>query len=210
MINTEKLIEGLSKEKVDCKPKVTPARIFWKWLLVSLIYVAVILCIFGFRDDLGDKMREGLFLAEIFTLSAITISMAFAAAIYSFPDLYQSKYALYIPPIALFSFILTIILVYLEKSDIPLPAHSFVCFFCITMFSIVPAAWLFVLLHRQATVHPKMAGFTALMAACSIGALTLRLSEKTDSIDHIIFWHYLPMVGYSLIGMWLGKKNLKW
>lgn len=43
-----------------------------------------------------------------------------------------------------------------------------------------------------------------------MGALSLRLSEQTDSILHVIQWHYLPMIAVSLVGLWLGKTLLKW
>jgi len=38
----------------------------------------------------------------------------------------------------------------------------------------------------------------------------LRLYEQTDSIMHVIEWHYLPMIVFGIIGMWLGKTALKW
>ncbi|MGB8078611.1 MAG: hypothetical protein WCF09_12135 [Gallionella sp.] len=27
---------------------------------------------------------------------------------------------------------------------------------------------------------------------------------------HVIRWHYLPMIGFGIIGMWLGRRALKW
>jgi hypothetical protein len=49
-----------------------------------------------------------------------------------------------------------------------------------------------------------------MLSAFSIGAITLRLSEQTNSIIHVIEWHYLPMVGVAWLGVWLGKSLLKW
>jgi hypothetical protein len=140
----------------------------------------------------------------------IVISMAFASATLSFPDNYQRKNIFLIPPISLFAFALSLVFAYMETPVEALPEHSFMCLFCITMFSMFPAAWSFYLLRKQAPTLPTMAGSTALIAACSIGALTLRLSEKTDSIPHLIYWHYFPMVGYAIIGAWLGKRFLRW
>jgi len=210
MTDTEQLIKSLSVERGTARRATIPSRILWQWLLVSVASVVVMLAIFGLRDDLREKLADGFFVAEILTLSAITISMAFAAAIYSFPDLYQRKYSLLIQPIALSSFAISLVFASMGGSNAPAPAHDFICLFCITLFSMFPAVWMFVLLRKQATTHQKIAGCTALLAACSIGALTLRLSEKTDSIEHLILWHYLPMLGYALIGAWLGKKFLKW
>jgi hypothetical protein len=210
MTSTEQLIENLSKEgKKNCN-QTTPVRIFGRWLVGSMASVVVMLAIFGLRADLAEKFTDSYFVAEIFTLMLIVISMAFAAATLSFPDNYQRKYIFFLPPISLVSFVISLGFAYLEKPAEALPEHSFICLFCITMFSMIPAAWAFYLLRKQAPTHLKMAGSTALLAACSIGALTLRLSEKTDSIQHLVLWHYLPMVGYAIIGAWLGKRFLKW
>ncbi len=209
-MNTEQLIKDLSKEPLHRKAVLSHVRIFWQWLLVSCVFVAAMLAIFGIRPDLSAKLQDRFFLAEIITLAAITLSTAFSAAILSFPDLYQKKTCLYIIPASMLAFMVSLLFAYLENSSAPLPIHSFICLLCITMFSIFPAAWMFILLRKQATTHQKLTGSTALLAACSIGALTLRLSEETDSVEHLILWHYLPMIGYMLLGAWLGKKLLKW
>ena len=51
---------------------------------------------------------------------------------------------------------------------------------------------------------------STLLSAFSVGAIWLRLHEETDSIDHVVVWHYLPMLAIGLIGFWLGKRLLKW
>jgi hypothetical protein len=43
-----------------------------------------------------------------------------------------------------------------------------------------------------------------------VSALWLRLHEMNDSIIHLIQWHYLPMLAFGLIGLWLGRVLLKW
>ena len=210
MTSTEQLIENLSKKSVKPCKATTPVRIFGQWLAGSIVSVVVMLAIFGLRADLGEKFTDGYFIAEIFTLAMIVISMAFAASTLSFPDNYQRKYIFLLPPISLLAFVISLGFAYMEKPAESLPEHSFICLFCITMFSMFPAAWAFYLLRKQAPTHLKMAGSTALLAACSIGALTLRLSEKTDLIQHLIYWHYLPILGYAMVGAWLGKRFLRW
>ena len=63
---------------------------------------------------------------------------------------------------------------------------------------------------RFASTHPYSAGSVALLAAFGIGALSLRLAEPTDSIMHVMLWHYLPMLSVAILGLWLGKLVLKW
>jgi hypothetical protein len=48
------------------------------------------------------------------------------------------------------------------------------------------------------------------LSAFSVGALWLRLHELNDSISHVVTWHYLPMLAAGAIGLWLGRRLLKW
>ena len=75
---------------------------------------------------------------------------------------------------------------------------------------LLPALWMFFLMRNFASTHPYSAGSIALLSAFSMGALSLRLTESTDSIMHVVQWHYLPMVVAGVLGLWLGKKFLKW
>ena len=61
-----------------------------------------------------------------------------------------------------------------------------------------------------AYVKDGATGCIALLFAFSIGAIWLRLYEQNDSIMHVIQWHYLPMIVFGIIGLWLGKLILKW
>ncbi len=94
--------------------------------------------------------------------------------------------------------------------EISLPPTAMECTICILLYAAVPAAWLMVLLRRHATTCPAIAGGLVVVAATSIGALALRLQEQTDSIPHLLTWHYLPMVLFSMVGMQLGRIFFKW
>jgi len=76
--------------------------------------------------------------------------------------------------------------------------------------TLLPAAWAFYSLRKLASTHYRLAGSAALLSAFSVGALWLRLHEQTDSITHLVEWHYLPMLALGLAGLWLGKLVLKW
>ena len=55
----------------------------------------------------------------------------------------------------------------------------------------------------------RFAACVAFLCAFSVGALWLRLHEVNDSIVHVVEWHYLPMLGFALVGFGL-EKLLKW
>jgi len=80
----------------------------------------------------------------------------------------------------------------------------------ITLLALLPAVSIFFVMRKFASTHLYWSGGIAMLAAFSVGALWLRLYEQTDSIMHVIEWHYLPMVLIGLTGMVLGKLILKW
>lgn len=57
---------------------------------------------------------------------------------------------------------------------------------------------------------PLQAGFIAVIAAVSVGAITLRLAEPNDQIAHLLVWHYLPSVFFASLGALLGRYLLRW
>jgi hypothetical protein len=65
-------------------------------------------------------------------------------------------------------------------------------------------------MRKYASTHYRLAGSVALLFSFSVGALWLRLHEMTDSIVHVIEWHYLPMLVIGIVGLWLGQRLLKW
>ena len=210
-MQTEELIQSMSTEAKAGKAALTPSALFLRWFGGSAASVVLMLFIFGLRPDLSAKLMDPLFLAELVILSALMICLAFTASCLSFPDMYQKRWVLWLAPLSGAAFLVTLVLAYIEDSPpSPLPIHGIECLLCIMLISLTPAAWMFMLLKKQASTHLKMAGSTALLAAISIGALTLRLVEETDSVSHLITWHYLPMVGFALLGTWLGQKILKW
>lgn len=199
-------------DKAAPAPAYRPAQIFFVWLFAAVIYGGLILAFYLHpRPDLMTKFAEPLFAAEIMTLAALALSALFTAAILGFPDIYQLRRLLFLPP-AIFA-IFALVMGFALLSDMPpspQPPHAMACLVCISLLSLAPALMIFYLILRLATTHPAMAGSSAALGAFAIGAIMLRLSEPTDSISHLLTWHYAPMIGVAFIGIYLGKKLFKW
>jgi hypothetical protein len=209
--STESLIASLAEEMEPVTPASRPLALFVKWLAGSLAYTLIVLLYFGLRRDLFLHLHTPLYLAETGLLACLVVTSGISAVTLSFPDLYQRRWAVFTPVLPLLLFLATLYIEWLHDSPpAPEPPHGMDCLLCISMFSVLPAALLMLLLRRQASTHYYLAGGIALLAATSIGCLTLRLSEDTDSILHLIKWHYLPMIGFSFLGIRLGRKLLKW
>jgi hypothetical protein len=211
MKTTEQHIAALVEDMTPRALAPEPLVLFMRWFLAMAIYMAVLLCFFGIRDDLPLKLHTALFSAELSSLVAIVILSGIAASILSFPDMYQKKWLVYTPLFPLLFFLGIIYMEWLQDNPpSPKPVHGIECLFCISGFTLFPAVAMIRLLRKQASTRYYMTGAIALIAACSIGCVTLRISEKTDSITHLIEWHYLPVIGFALIGIIVGRKFLKW
>jgi len=210
MNTTEQLIELLSAQKPPAKRAMHPLVLWAIWVTGAFAYIAL-LSSFGVRIDLMQQLRVPVFLAEVLSLAAIIMFTGLAAAFLAYPDMRQRPQLVWLPLLPLLIFIAVVVNEYMVMSpEASLPPTAMECTICILLYATVPAAWLIVLLRRHATTRPAVAGALVVAAATSIGALALRLHEQTDSIPHLLTWHYLPMVLFSMVGMQLGRIFFKW
>lgn len=211
MGNINELIDKLAQDGAAVKPAHHPVLLSLEWIAIAVFYVAIALMFSGFRADLMVKLRDTWFAAELAALVAIFIATSLSAALLSFPDLHQMRRAALAPALTFALFALVMFFAWRADSPPSLPpVHGIECTLSITLLAILPAAWIFYVMRKFASTHPYRAGSIALLAAFSVGALWLRLYEQTDSIMHVIEWHYLPMILIGMAGMWLGKVVLKW
>lgn len=211
MENLDELITKLAQDAPKVKPAPHPFVLSLEWMAVAVVYLGVSLMISGLRPDLMLKLQEPWFAAEIAALAGIFVATSISAALLSYPDMHQMRKGALAP---LFMFALFVLVIFFawraDSPPAPLPVHSFQCTLSITLLSLIPAAWIFYVMRKFASTHQHWAGSIALLFAFSIGALWLRLYEINDSIMHVIQWHYLTMIAFGIVGLWLGKVMLKW
>ncbi|MCE5182151.1 MAG: DUF1109 domain-containing protein [Betaproteobacteria bacterium] len=211
MVNIEELVESLAEGAATVQPAPHPFVLAAKWLAVAAAYVGVSLAISGLRPGLMAAVGDPWFLAEIILLAGILAATSLSAALLAFPDLHQKRRAAFSPAVILVLFALIVIFSWQADSPpAPLPEHSYQCTVSIALFALLPAVWMIYGMRKFASTHYRLAGSIALLYAFSIGALWLRLHEQNDSLLHVIQWHYLPMIGFGILGLWLGKVLLKW
>lgn len=205
------LIASLADEAGAVAPAPRLLPFLLKWAGGSAFYVVAMLLALGLRPDLAARLQSPLFLTEIGLLAGITLTSAISAITLSFPDMLQRKILAWSFTVPLVLFGLFLLAGALDSEQVnALPPHNIECALCITLLSLLPAAWIMLYQRRLASVHYYLAGGIALLASSSLGCLILRLSEETDSFTHLITWHYLPMMVLGMTGLWLGEKFLKW
>jgi hypothetical protein len=182
-----------------------------KLIGAATVYLAVSLAISGFRPDWIQAFGQPWFIAEIVTLFMIFVTASLSTALLSFPDLYQKRGLVFLPLVMFALFLVVMLFAWCAQSPaVLLPAHTIECTSCIVLIALLPTAWTFYLMRNYASTHAGWAGGVAVLAAFSVGALWLRLQESNDSLVHVFEWHYLPMLAFSVIGLWMGRWALKW
>ncbi|NBV07165.1 MAG: DUF1109 domain-containing protein [Proteobacteria bacterium] len=215
MTKTLDLITKLSSEAKPAKPLPKPAS--WiLFLLAELFFYAVILQTFlGLRPDLAVELTHPLFVVEITLTLLLFVSSITATVLTMYPDLYQKSFLLKIPYLIFFlllGFFLAEFFIFYDVENIFSSEnfHGLQCALCIVISSSVPAAFIFAILRRGASVLPKQSGFFTILAASSLSYFVTRLDEVNDSVIHLFIWHYLPILFFALLGALLGKWLLKW
>ena len=211
MKNINDLIAELAQDAPTGKSAPHPFMLSLVWITAAVVYLSGLMMFSGVRPDLLLKRNEPWFAAEMATLIGICIATSLSAALLSFPDIYQMRRVVFAPAFTFIVFVWTLFFAWnADMPPAPLPVHSFKCTATITLLAILPAAWIFFVMQKFASTHCYWAGSIAMLFAFSVGAIWLRLYEVNDSITHVIAWHYLPMIGFGLLGIWLGKIVLKW
>lgn len=211
MSNIDNLVEQLAQDAGVVKPAPHPFVLGLQWMVAAAIYLAVSLAFSGLRPDFMERIVNPWFIAELVALLGVFIVTSLSAALLAFPDLHQKPRLVFAPVLPFVLFLGILFFSWSADSPpSPLPVHGIECTLSIALMTLLPALGAFYSLRKYASTHYRMAGSIALLSAFSVGALWLRLYEPTDSILHVIEWHYLPMLAVGIIGLWLGKVVLKW
>ena len=211
MENIDDLVARLAQDAGVLKPVPNPFVLSLKWISAAAIYLLVLFSLSGLRPDWLEKFHNIWFIAEVSALLGIFLVTSLSAALLGFPDIYQKRKLVFAP---FWMFVLFWLIIFFawraDTPPAPLPVHSFECTLGITLMALFPAVLTFYSMRNYASTHYRLAGSVALLSAFSVGALWLRLHEATDSIAHVIEWHYFPMLAIGILGLWLGKWLLKW
>lgn len=215
MVDTKQLIQDLSAEAKPAK-MVRPQRYALFLLALLSIYAICAQCLLeGFRPDLATQLTRPLFMLELLLLAAVLTSASVASVYAMLPDGAQRKTLMRSPYIFSVGMLALVICQLFLPQDARMvmsdaTSHAHECTMYIALSSILPAALIFGLLRKGASVMPMQAGLLAVISAVSVGAITLRLAEANDEIMHLLSWHYLPSIFFASLGAVLGRYLLRW
>ncbi|MGB7649921.1 MAG: DUF1109 domain-containing protein [Gallionella sp.] len=211
MNQIDDFITQLAQQPPPRRAGAHPFAISANWLAYATSYFLIALWVSGVRPDLGVQLQRAEFVAELVLLFGLALTSSVSAALLAFPDSFQKSAWTKLPLLLLLALLLTLLAAYLaDNPPAPQPLHSWQCTMAIVMVAIIPGVWTLWVMRRFAAIQRGMAGSVAVLFAFSVSALWLRLHELNDSISHVIYWHYLPMLIFAIVGWWLGKRVLRW
>ncbi len=210
-MDTDQLIATLSEDAPVMRPVIGPWRLAVVWIVGVMVYASVFLMILGMRADIMTQWSVPLFALEIGLLLVMVISSGISASLLAFPDMHQKPGLARLPIVFFTMFIALVMYQFLTTYEgIALALHECWCTLYITIYAVIPAAVLFYLTRRAATTNPALTGSVVVLAGFSLGALILRLVEQTDSMAHLVIFHYAPMLAAGVMGLALGRRLLRW
>jgi len=210
MVETEDLIKKLSKEnkKVKC---LSPKSILWKIILVfSLIIIALLMTIS--RSDLNDIVTMPMMLAELLFALATGLLSAVAASWLSTPDVKQQKWVVWLPFIP-FSLLCILVIHNIIMIPMELLNSGDDSIHCITItysLALIPAIALIILLKLNANTHSTLFSVMSVMSVAAFSYFCSRLICYKDNIEHLLIWHYIPVLLLAIVAAIIGSKLLRW
>jgi hypothetical protein len=215
MTDTSEVIASLSQQVTQVKPLPSPLLMIMRLMALFVLYGAACQCLLGVRSDLSVQFTRPLFAAEIMVLILLVLTCLIAGVYSLYPDLYQKSYFLKLPYIigGVFAALTLYQAIALYDVRMVMPAaeiHGMECALCIAALSFIPAAVMFIVIRKGATVKQGHAGVYSVFIATGMSCLAIRLEEMQDSVAHLLLWHYFPIFLYAIAGAYIGKWLLRW
>lgn len=214
MKDTESLIRELSSEPAAVRRLPAPGRFVAGLVLACLVCGVAGQLFLGVRPDFRATLADAYLWSEIACLVLLLASSLVASVLVMYPDAYQHP-GLTRLPYGAFGLLVALCVVQMAtQPELRLQdatdMHGIWCTVSIAALAIVPSALVMVMLGRGAVVHPRQAGSLAVLTGTALGCLVVRLHEANDSMVHVVTWHYMPSVLFALVGVWLGRRLLRW
>src|SRR5207249_4744251 len=199
----ERLVARLIADAQPVRPLWSPRTRLALWLALQTLSLGVAVE-FGLRQDLGDHLRQPLFLLEVGTL-VVAGAMAAAVALRgAVPGMGSGRLAV---TVSLLLGSAAVALVSLEpvvtiRSSWGFVALGALCVICILGYSAIPWSVLFVAVRRGAPLDAPVVGVCAGTAALLFAAAAVRIACPIDEALHLLTWHAMPVaLGAALSGL---------
>lgn len=201
------LIKNLS---ANLKPVVTVKyglKDYGLALAAGLFSVLTGIAITGIRADIQTVFLTPAFITQSLALVFLAVLSTVSALQMSIPSLKKPVSQNIVLSTLLF-WVVTIVYLLLNSNS-PFAGWGFSCAKEIVISSLVPAAFIFFLIRKAATLNRLSTGWLILTAGAAFGAIATQLSCSSSDAFHLLVWHSVPVMLIGLAGTLIGKFILK-
>lgn len=198
------------------KPALShPVIRFLKWMGLAIVATLAMTLVIGIRPDLTKQIHDWRFWFELITILFLILSTGIMSFWLSIPG-HESKYKVHYLLLPLFVWIFVLALAY-TGSPKKLPFwQQFIqemgkgCFTFVLIAGPPLFLILFSMIKKAAPVLAKWIGI--FIALCTFGLASLALHFHCHNSDplHVLASHVLPVALMAIVGLWIGRKGLKW
>ncbi|MGM0422157.1 MAG: NrsF family protein [Pseudomonadota bacterium] len=214
-MDEKKLIDDLTKDLKPVKPTRCCLTRLCLWLPVMLFFILGFVYFEGLRTDVESLLTPS-FMLESLLLFLSGLLAAMAAFKLSIPDTRLRLPVIILLTIPTFIWLGLNVYSYIMStgSNIVTEVHNhdrflnevFLLIFMVTL----PAAVLFYLIAKAAPTFRAWAAYAIILATASFGAIAVRMICGFDGYAHLFIYHFLPVIGLSVLGLVLGRFLLRW
>ena len=207
----DRLVARLVADARPVRPLWSPRMRLLLWLALQALTLGVAVE-FGLRQDLGDHVRQPVFLLEV---GALVVAGALAAAVAlrgAVPGMGSGRVLV---TVLLLLGAAAVALVSLEPVVAIRSSRGFVtsgaqCVISILGYAAIPWSVLFVTVRRGAPLDAPVVGGCAGAAALLCATAAVRIACPFDEALHLLTWHAIPVaLGTALSGVagarWLDR-----
>jgi hypothetical protein len=213
VITTPDLIESLAAEAVPVRRLRHPLWRAGSWLLLAAIIVLLIAVDHGVRTDIGERLRQPVFVVRLGASAVTGVLAAIAAFMISLPD--RSRGWLLLPLPALLVWLSTIsygcLTDWVDMTPTGLETGEAArCFATLFLTSFPLSITLLVMLRYAATLRPTETVMTGALAVAAIAATALSLFHDLDATVMILMWNIGVTAILVALGGAFGRALLAW
>lgn len=183
-----------------------------KFIGISILYLIFWLFMYyDFRVDLNEKLLTGQFILEILTVLSLLFFLVVMIKMNLAPrkDIGFGKITI----LSIFLIVICLLAIttaapsVIDSSNMLYHMH---CFASMSLFTIPLSVIGFIIFKNHTSTQPGWLGFFILSYSSIIGYFAVRMTCSADAIDHQIYLHILPLIFYGILGVYLGRKLLRW
>lgn len=206
-MKTSDLISKLSADVPPIKRLPRPGARFIRWFAAMVFCFAVSLALKGVREDLLERLREPLFFASLLTVLAASLVSALAAFLLSVPG-EERRWTRFVPLIALWLWGVVILLQAITGASL-MGGIGWGCARDVILLGALPGALLFWMVRSAAPLKLDWTGAFVMLTLGALGAFGAQLGCHDDALFHVLVWHFLPVIGVGIIGIFIGRRFLR-